>query len=356
LAQIILFQLELAKCEGTSLIKVGELEILLNKNHKTNLRPHAENSLLEYHRTQAMPTMNTTETKTTAYYPLVPRKMTSTTNPIYFMHIGKTGGTSLGGLLNKMNTLKRFKGKYYFKSGQNHFDWSFIQKHRLKTTGTSTVNEEFDVSNNTDVITFLRHPVSRAVSQFYYSQQISGSWRWVKELSKDGHAPLWTLQSINQYINDPNKTFVMPLHDGEGGVNYLAGIWKKTGWLSTSEESNRKVYLRKNRTAAILRAAKRLDSTTWFGLLEEIERSMKLLQLTLDLAEPPKFQTQNAHRKTKRDERPSNQTKKNIEKYIPQDMWLYEYAKRLLKARWDYFTGNDGGYVHPDLPPLPDFS
>ena len=132
LAQIISFQLELAKCEGTSLIKVGELEILLKKNHKTNLRPHAENSLLEYHRNQAMPTMNTTKTKTAAYYSLVPRKMTTTTNPIYFMHIGKTGGTSLGGLLDKMNMLKKFKGKYYVKSGQGPFDWSFHSKAPVK--------------------------------------------------------------------------------------------------------------------------------------------------------------------------------------------------------------------------------
>ena len=128
----------------------------------------------------------------------------TTANPIYFMHIGKTGGTSLGGLLNKMNTLKRFKGKYYFKSGQNHFDWSFIQKHRLNTIGTS-VNEEFDVSNNTDVITFLRHPVSRAVSQFYYSQKNSGSWQWVKNLGNDGHAPTYVDSSVDKIIHERSK-------------------------------------------------------------------------------------------------------------------------------------------------------
>lgn len=52
---------------------------------------------------------------------------------------------------------------------------------------------------------------------------------------------------------------------------------------------------------------------------------------------------------------PSQETKDKIEKYLPKDLWLYEYAKRLFDARWDCFTGVSCTYIPPELPPLPHF-
>jgi hypothetical protein len=62
---------------------------------------------------------------------------------------------------------------------------------------------------------------------------------------------------------------------------------------------------------------------------------------------------------------------KQITKYIPMDLWLYEYTKRLFNARYDYLVTNNGGgrrgvrggqgeegctyYILPELPPLPNF-
>ena len=165
---------------------------------------------------------------------------------------------------------------------------------------------------------------------------------------------------MEEYMKDDlsRQSFMFPLTDGDAGTRYLAGTMNNNDWMSTDRDDNSdaKVYLRQNKTAAILLAAKRLDQTVWFGLLEEKERSLKLLQLNLGLEKAPSLPKANAA-KTGTNPQPSETTKKLIEAYLPQDMWLYEYAKRLFEARWNYFAGETKGiYVHPELPPLPDFT
>lgn len=155
-------------------------------------------------------------------------------------------------------------------------------------------------------------------------------------------------------MNDENRTFLQPLIDGEAGVKYLAGTWQQSDWLLTDDKESSEVknYLRQNCTAAALVAAKRLEQTTWFGLLEEKEKSMKLLQMTLGLGALPTLPQNNRVGAKKR--QPSDETKKKIAAYLPMDIWLYSYAKRLFDARFHYFNG--GIYFHPELPPLPHFS
>jgi len=263
-----------------------------------------------------------------------PRSMHKTNNAVYFMHIGKAGGTSVNSLFKsffrKQGKLKR---KYFYIHGQNHFDWSFIQVNSFcrqkgccpRCYPNTTQLLEDDISQRTDVATFLRNPIDRAVSQFYYSKKLSNTWKGVIQHERDGHPDLWTKQTIDEYMNDKNKTFFQPLEDGEAGVKYLAGYWEKSSWLYTSDEAEKKDYLRRNKTAAILLAAERLEQTTWFGLLEEIDRSMRLLQHTLGLDTLPKMPQANKNQKK---DVPSNQTRELISSYFPMDIWLYEYAKR----------------------------
>ncbi len=283
-----------------------------------------------------------------------PRKMSSTSNPVYLVRVGKTGSTSMRSLMKDLlkNTSKEF-------IGTKHFDWSYIQiREQIRNTihnditTSRTRNDEYDVSTDADVITFLRHPVSRAVSQFYFSKQLP----WARK-SKVKFLP----QTFNEWIVDPGN-FLQPLSDGEGGVRYLAGAFRTPkngqGWVKTDGlNTDYKAYLRQNKTAACLRAAERLDQTVYFGILEDADRSMKLLQLTLDLDDVPTMPRSNKGRKGKRDPKPSAEAVEIVAKYIPQDLWLYEYATRLFEARWEYFTSlnenGDGVYVHPELPPLP---
>ena len=50
--------------------------------------------------------------------------------------------------------------------------------------------------------------------------------------------------------------------------------------------------------------------------------------------------------------KPSVEEVEALESLMPQDLWLYEYGKRLFEARWqEYKTGE---YMAPEYPPLPD--
>ena len=90
-------------------------------------------------------------------------------------------------------------------------------------------------------------------------------------------------------------------------------------------------------------------SQVWFGLLEDIPRSMKMLQISMGLPQPPTFPHKNkgGRKKARR------KVKKMIESYIPGDLWFYEYAKLVFDARWKYVMGETKTYVHPRLPPFP---
>ena len=318
------------------------------------------------------------------------RKMRDTSNPIYFIHIGKAGGSSIDNMFRKYRKTKKISKKYW---GFNHFDWSFIEmdhavkmynsKSMNKTTDEITFNrdgqvrntynskssktahdnldvertandrdkkmpdlntlkrarEGLDVGHTADVITFIRHPVSRSISQFYYSKTLP----WAKKILN---------QTIEEYVHDSNKTWFQPVNDGEGAVDFLAGIFHPGGWVKTDEtDSETKKYLRRNKTAACLIAANRLEQTVWFGLLEDVDRSMKLLQISLGLEHTPSLPKKNTARRQY--PIPSDEIKLEIENHLPKDMWLYEYAKRLFEARWKYFI-EDLDYVPPvELPPLP---
>ena len=66
--------------------------------------------------------------------------------PIIFLHIPKSGGTSFSNAMRPI--IKRLRGYYV---GAKHFDWSYVRS-----------------IPKADVIVMLRHPVDRAVSQYYY--------------------------------------------------------------------------------------------------------------------------------------------------------------------------------------------
>ena len=124
-----------------------------------------------------------------------------------------------------------------------------------------------------------------------------------------------------------------------------------------------KERLRANRTGTILLAAERLEATTWYGLMEDVGRSMELLDASLDLGYVPVLPMTNGSPSSRAGGGggrspppllPSEATMERIAKYVPKDMWLYEYARRLFDARYDHFVLGCA-YVPPELPPLPDF-
>lgn len=261
-----------------------------------------------------------------------PRKMSATQNPVFFVHVGKAGGTSVDGLLGP---LLRKAGRRY--QGHKHYDWSWIERRG---------NPDADA----DAITFLRHPVARCASQFHFGKTL----RWAKR-----RRAAFLNQTLEEYVRAPGS-WRQPIQDGMAGLTFLAGsLPPSKGWIATDgEDTAWKRYLRTNATATALQAAKNLDRTVWFGLLEEVPRSMQMLQRSLDLRTAPTFPANNVNkRREDRGARPlSAETVSRIEAFMPGDLWLYEYARRVFEARWSYFVAGGAGetvYEHPALPPYP---
>lgn len=143
-----------------------------------------------------------------------PRKMSQSENPVYFLHIGKAGGTSVDQLMTKILKRGNRHRKYV---GRKHFDWSFIEK--------SGVGTGADPDSDADVITFLRNPVSRAVSQLYYSQTLS----W----AKCANFP-FIHQTLDEYLKNPGR-WRQPIHDSASGVTFLSGtatVVGGGGWIN----------------------------------------------------------------------------------------------------------------------------
>jgi hypothetical protein len=327
-----------------------------------------------------------------------PRRMSdgsphNTARPVYFVHVGKTGGTSVDDLMTR---ILKCEGRAYV--GNAHYDWSFVRHRERLRRRTHAIGDADDdeyreafhprdggdddgVASGADVITFLRHPVSRAHSQFEYSKSLP----WARESNAS-----FLHQTFDEYLDDPSRTWTQPIADGESGSDFLAGIFPPEddgGWVLTDgKRTAAKARLRANRTAAALLAARNLEKTAWFGLLEDVGRSMEMLGATLGLGYVPVFpMTNSAHhhhhhhhngqhlRQSSMDieEREARigegggdgggapygvDTIEKIARYVPKDLWLYEYATRLFEARYSYLVGGGGcADVPPALPPLPDF-
>jgi hypothetical protein len=95
-----------------------------------------------------------------------------------------------------------------------------------------------------------------------------------------------------------------------------------------------------NATAICLLAADRLDATLWFGIIEDLPRSMELLQHALGLSWLPEFPKSDS---AKGNPKPTEWEKLALASLMPQDMWLYDYSTLLFEAR---LKSHENGRFH----------
>ena len=167
---------------------------------------------------------------------------------LVFLHIGKAGGTSF----DKMMQDEFSKDTYI---GGKHFDWSWID--------SKYPNEH--------VLALFRDPVSRAISHFYYMKTLP----WTKGM---------TIRSLN--INEffANHTSMMEnrgcWQDGQAGVSWLTGThvgkWVTKGWINhLPPETLERQALDVEKMLTL--AADRIDNMFWFGIVEDMDRSIEML-------------------------------------------------------------------------------
>ena len=105
-----------------------------------------------------------------------------------------------------------------------------------------------------------------------------------------------------------------------------------------------KWHKQKEKKECLIIAARNLDKSLWFGLLEDVPRSMELLKYNLKLEDTPKLLKKNKNNYKSI----SDEDVKIVEKYLEGDIWLYNYSKLLFEARWNEYKGQ--AYIHPKLP------
>lgn len=265
---------------------------------------------------------------------LPPRKMSDTNNTIFFLHIGKCGGTSVDGLFRRLTKKRTWfpKRKYI---GNHHFDWSIFE-HR-----------PFDPLTNADVISMLRNPLNRAKSQFYYSKRLP----WAIKSNAT-----FLRQTFDEYVMNPTGGYTQPLENT--ALMFLTGSYPPGSFVQTFNKDNKRrkeMDMNSNKKKFCQLAADHLDQMIWFGLLEEIPRSIRMLKLSLNMTDSA-IEFPRANQGNKRyNETTSPEVIYRLESYLAMDLWLYDYAKVLFEARWNYTSGLVKVYKHPDRPPLPDF-
>jgi hypothetical protein len=241
------------------------------------------------------------------------------------LHISKAGGTSLDTIGPRLahDSDRLFMGRI-------HFDWSYIDKLPF---------------NRTDVITMLRDPVSRAVSHFYFSQQLA--WTANKKIRN---------MRLGEYLQDKQELMQTRdlWYDGQASLSWLTGT-HLSSWVAVSpygfwRDVKGREQLASNATAMCLLAADRLDATLWFGIIEDLRRSMELLQHALGLSWLPEFPKSNSAKRKYPE--PTEWEREVLASLMPQDLWLHEYGKRLFEAR--YQAMKTGVFIQPQRPPLPD--
>ena len=123
----------------------------------------------------------------------------------------------------------------------------------------------------------------------------------------------------------------------QASTSWLAGT--NTGPFVVSvreEEAFQKDHLGLNWTYMLNTAINNLHKCLWFGILEDLERSMELF----------KFQTglnATTHKMNVSIRKEDNITKAELEKLqalMPMDIYLYEYAKQLHEYRWQKYKHN----------------
>ena len=88
----------------------------------------------------------------------------------------------------------------------------------------------------------------------------------------------------------------------------------------------------------------------WFGILEDLDRSLELLSFQLNLP-PNSLALPKSNSNRAPSAKPSAESVEKLESLMPQDIWVYEYAKRVFEARWEYFK--TGSFKPPNRPPFP---
>jgi len=311
-----------------------------NSNYVIQIKPEQLEKYIDYLGTFPKPALKFSRAMPTPQTGSSLPKFNPKTDLMAFIHIGKNGGTSFDKTM-KITTSK-LKLEY---CGNKHFDWTYIEK--LNFNSKKTVKP----------VVLLRDPVDRVISHFYFHLVMFKS-------RFEGFT------DIDDYFGNPEimlKTRDI-WQDGQGAVSWLSGThianWVVKGLTHEMIENREKETILEAETV-MLRAAENLrGEVAWFGFLEDQARGFEMLEDQLKISENERNFAENendkntekitfkwSNKNSKNTGKVTPETRKFIEKLIPQDLWFHKYAKSLFEARYNFMK--TGIWEEPIIPKLP---
>lgn len=199
----------------------------------------------------------------------------------------------------------------------------------------------------------LRHPVQRAASHFHFMR----SQTWTSDSSLQKH----DLATFLRQAKDTGDWSDMMAfrgfwQDGQASVAWLTGThiakWVESvpekPW--TDETKNLKEFFLVNHTQALQQAADRMDSIFWIGILEDMERSIELLEFQLNI-ERGTLRRMHLNKGTEKHGTVNDEAAELLRSLVGMDLWLYDYGRAIFEARYQHYK--TGIWNQPTRPTLP---
>lgn len=245
--------------------------------------------------------------------------------PLFFIHIGKAGGTSFDKMMKNVCTQQVANDVHYVRwcptlrrkyVGMLHYDTGLVEM-------AEEVARERGLPRP-ECLVLLRDPVDRCISHFNFAKTLE--WTEGKTIRS---------QTLDEYLDDPVSMLEtnMIVLDGWSGVRWVTST--SVSYSVRPRRSREEIIaieerLQRDPTAVMRFAAERLRQAFWVGTHKDLEGSIRRLWSRLGAPAQSLPHKNRARTQKASGQLPSDAAKAKIRDLFPMDTWLYTYANRLI--------------------------